>query len=499
MLLILWLPVLFLGRSAVLGGQRYWWLHDDAMISMRYARNLAHGAGLVWNPGERVEGYTNFLWTLWMAAIHLSPLPPAATSLAVLASNIGLSLVALPLLIRLVRGLGGGTAAVVAALICYVANADIMAWALGGFETVLLTVLILLALVRLLEERQTGRPRASTYLAMGTLTLVRADAPLIAALLCAVAVLITPRRRTLPPYIALVLVFPVVQEVFRLWYYGDLLPNTYYLKATRWPGRTASGIRYVWHFAQTYAPAILVALSVAAYNRSRVSLALIGLLAAYASYVAYIGGDVYENYRFFVPLIPVLFAVAFAGIAALPLRPLEQAVALALCLAFAPINFYGYWSANLNPPYQDTGNIAIGLLLRQQTAPDAKVADFWAGTTFYFSQRPGIDLLGLTDPRIAHMAVVSNGTKPGHNKFDFAWSLGVRHPDYVIANWALPVTVQAMRAQSSGDWAFDGRLYFDPSFRRHCLAHTLMAGTWRTIFACQWPASARTASIGAAR
>ena len=44
-----------------------WWVRsvqDDAFISFRYAKNLANGSGLVFNSGERVEGYTNFLWTL---------------------------------------------------------------------------------------------------------------------------------------------------------------------------------------------------------------------------------------------------------------------------------------------------------------------------------------------------------------------------------------------------------------------------------------------------
>ena len=35
---------------------------DDAYISFRYARNLAEGLGFVYNAGERIEGYTNFLW-----------------------------------------------------------------------------------------------------------------------------------------------------------------------------------------------------------------------------------------------------------------------------------------------------------------------------------------------------------------------------------------------------------------------------------------------------
>src|SRR5205823_2531369 len=40
---------------------------DDAFISFRYAENLVRGYGLVFNPGERVEGYTNFLWVLIIA------------------------------------------------------------------------------------------------------------------------------------------------------------------------------------------------------------------------------------------------------------------------------------------------------------------------------------------------------------------------------------------------------------------------------------------------
>src|SRR6187401_920414 len=43
--------------------------NDDALISLRYAQNLLHGNGLVWNPGERVEGYTNFLFVLGVSAL----------------------------------------------------------------------------------------------------------------------------------------------------------------------------------------------------------------------------------------------------------------------------------------------------------------------------------------------------------------------------------------------------------------------------------------------
>src|SRR5689334_8157612 len=59
----------FIYRSAYIAsdGKLYFALFDDAMISMRYAWNFAHGRGLVWNKGEYVEGYSNLLMTLIMA------------------------------------------------------------------------------------------------------------------------------------------------------------------------------------------------------------------------------------------------------------------------------------------------------------------------------------------------------------------------------------------------------------------------------------------------
>ena len=51
-------------------GQLFW-ICDDAFISLRYAQNLVRGEGLVFTVGERVEGYTNFSWTL-LAALGMA-------------------------------------------------------------------------------------------------------------------------------------------------------------------------------------------------------------------------------------------------------------------------------------------------------------------------------------------------------------------------------------------------------------------------------------------
>ena len=81
--------LVFIARTGFfVGTDRYFTLFDDAMISMRYARNLAAGHGLAWNAGQPpVEGYTNFLWTLWMALIHLWPVPESKIALVVMGSG----------------------------------------------------------------------------------------------------------------------------------------------------------------------------------------------------------------------------------------------------------------------------------------------------------------------------------------------------------------------------------------------------------------------------
>jgi hypothetical protein len=94
-------------------------LHDDAMISMRYAYNLAHGEGLVWNPGEHVEGMTNLLWTVYMAVFFVLGISPATVPLAILLSNLILNLVTLMLVWRVGQRKIGNYALIAVVTLCF--------------------------------------------------------------------------------------------------------------------------------------------------------------------------------------------------------------------------------------------------------------------------------------------------------------------------------------------------------------------------------------------
>ncbi|MEE8576341.1 MAG: hypothetical protein V3T31_03720, partial [candidate division Zixibacteria bacterium] len=68
------LGVAFVAIIALVMTSHAFYLHsafynDDAFISLRYAKNLIDGNGLVWNPGERTEGYTNFLHIILTASL----------------------------------------------------------------------------------------------------------------------------------------------------------------------------------------------------------------------------------------------------------------------------------------------------------------------------------------------------------------------------------------------------------------------------------------------
>ena len=497
---VFWIPVVIATHSTMIVGERYWWLTDDAMISMRYARNLANGIGLVWNPGERIEGFTNFLWTIFMALVHLFPIPDSQTSLVVLIVSFILVIATIPVIIRIVRILGGGTLATIATLAGYAFSESMMYWQTSGLETPLLTFLFLVSTWRVLHESATNEPRPLTYvLLIGIMPLVRMDAIVLAALLLGVSLLLNKKRKEVLVYSAISLLLPTANEIFRIYYFGDILPNTAYLKTMSWPGRYRAGLTYVLDFVKSYALLVVLAVIGTIRCRQRPHYALFVALVLYAVYVVYVGGDgAFVAFRFFVPILPLLMALAFIGIQDLWSGRGWRLALSTLCLIALPLIIPGYTSY-VFPSSDDTDrllqeynlatiNIPIGLLLKQNTPPTSKVADFWGGSPYYFSERYGVDLLGKSDRHIAQLPVTpTSGTLPGHNKFDYQYSLGELKPDFVAASFSWSVTEPDLRRAATGDYPYAGQLYFDPVFQEHCLPYPVdTVHTGRIIFVCDW-------------
>lgn len=143
---------------------------DDAYVSLRYARHLALGNGLVFNAGEPpVEGYTNLLWVLWMAPGTVLPLHPSTW-----ATGWGLFFGALALvnatgLATVLCGRGSAWALLPAAILAPLPVFAIAAT--NGLETALYVALLLGAAWAALD----GRRPAMAGLLAGLLYLVRPE------------------------------------------------------------------------------------------------------------------------------------------------------------------------------------------------------------------------------------------------------------------------------------------------------------------------------------
>lgn len=323
----------------------YRFLCDDAFISFRYARNLADGFGLVFNPGfERVEGYTNFLWVLLLAAGDLLGIAPehAATPL-----SLALTVVLWALVWRAAARLADDDASawtVALAPLLLGATRSVAVWATSGLETRLYEVLVVAGTLRVVAEveRPRSRPYGALLLALATLT--RPDGLLVSACVLSLGAWFAFRRRTatIAGVAAQASVFWAVVGAHFLWrhgYYGEWLPNTYYAKVG---GRAwwDMGLAYLGAFALEYGlwlvlPVALVG-SVALWRRGRghVPLLFAAAVVPHAIYVASIGGDHFE-YRPLDAYFPFLFLLAGEGLRRLPLRA-AWTLALLFVLSWLP-------------------------------------------------------------------------------------------------------------------------------------------------------------------
>lgn len=443
--------VFILSTGLKIKGTTYYTLFDDAMISMRYARNFAEGAGLVWNPGgPAVEGYTNFLWTIIMALLHLLPIPESKVPLAVmllcaaiLAANLVIFRSVASAILRKAPYL------VQPVLLASVFYYPLIFWTLRGLEVGFLTLIfnsMLLLLLKNQEESRAGRcGLLATLGVLAVLTRTDAIVPVVVILAAGHGLLL------LWPVAALVL-----HTIFRWSYYGDFLPNTWYLKLYGIPlsERMARGFESIGSlFSGPFlVPTLLAAIWLMYFVRRkeaqsgmrRTELVLFLLFASQCAYSVYVGGDVWDKWnfsnRFITPAVPYLYLLAALGIMNLPQFAISRKMTafILFLMLWLPANLWAFGSwidhGAMYVENYDWPRIRLGLLVREATAENAVIATFGAGTMPYFAHRQAIDLLGKCDRVVARSAPRA-GFIPGHNKWNYEWSIAQLKPDVVTDLW----------------------------------------------------------------
>jgi len=260
--------------------------------------------------------------------------------------------------------------------------------------------------------------------------------------------LVRPKQwRRWAGYLTLILAVPILHAAGRHAYYGDWLPNTYYLKlrvlATYRCLALGAPFTWRWLWGGGWLPLAIVVLG-GIYNRRRASACLLLPIAAAVGYQIWAGGDAWEYQRLVCPVMPLVFALVAEHLTAVRiwlarrrLVPSERFAAAAAVLAGVLIvlvinrPFFGEWPRGPVASVVDNKlNVQRGLLAREITTPDARVAVFWAGAIPYFSERTGVDLLGKSDTVVARQRLVDiEIRRPGHNKYNVEHSIRHLQPD----------------------------------------------------------------------
>lgn len=305
-------------NSVVVDGQRYFVLFDDAMVSMRYARNLIHGNGLVWNPGERVEGFTNPLWVFFMAIIQLVPWPARLVGLPVQIAGALFFMGCLYFVFKIGEELRPASAVSLLAVGFTAFYGQLSTWNLLGMEVSLLLLMTSAAAWMALQSLRRGNFSPWLYVLLGVGTLVRMDmaVPFLAIWLFLCLFDAHRRKEHLLWGGGMLVAFLGGQTLLRFWYYGELLPNTYYLKVTGAPFflTLKSGLFTFLKFVWSFNPALFVLPLAFALSRKEKSYWLLaGIFAAFCAYSVYVGGDSWEEKgganRFIATGLPLFFVL----------------------------------------------------------------------------------------------------------------------------------------------------------------------------------------------
>jgi arabinofuranosyltransferase len=409
---------------------------EDCFITFRYVDNFVAGHGLVFNPGERVEGYSNFLWLLILALFRWLRLDIlTASKLLGALSNSGTLLLAAFFFVR--KGDRNVDWLSLTAPLFIFFNPFLHLHSDRGLETCFYTFEMLLVAFLFFRRRF-----LLCSFALSALALTRPEG--FAYFFVLAPLLLLERRnakerRTSFPNSLLRFAAPylIIVGAYFIWrklYFGQWFPNTVYAKVSKTNFYQNPSISILWDFlvSCSFLPLVsLLVLGVFRYlngERRRAVIILLVLIGAIVAYTLIIGKVFYFGYRHQVPMIPlyVLLLQEF-------LRELRKEIASsrrwvfgAVWLAFAALNLYTV--RNGDAPRTrlhvrtfefltrwDFGErltwyLESPVLLRAEagkyldfTIPsDATVAADQIGQFAYYVNRYVIDLLGLTDPYIAH-------------------------------------------------------------------------------------------------
>jgi arabinofuranosyltransferase len=427
---------------------------DDAFISFRYAKNIAQGLGPVFNPGERVEGYTNFLWTLLLAAIF-----KAGGSLVLWSRILSIifSLATITTFIFWIRQDRKNSLLMYLFPAFLVFSTPFFVWSTGGLETAFYTYLVFNAIIVLfyaIDQKSKIGLLFSSLLFVATV-LTRPDGILFWSLSSVFIVILLIRQKlNFKSLLSFIIPFIIIYGSYYYWrfdYYGKLFPNTFYIKVSSF-WLYSYGFRYFLLFLIKSSLWIPLALMIFYFSffklifKTSQTAFLILTIVTYIVYIISIGGDFMDLSRFFMPILPLIFLLFYMIQSNRDRFKYTGKIIFIMVMSlvlFAGLNLYiahqsrkpaYFWEIDSIGSLEDYSNkwSSVARVLRESGAPGDSVAITAAGIIPYYTGMYTIDCLGLIAPDLTKYDKRGNVNRPGHSrwiKYDYLYSL---RPQFII-------------------------------------------------------------------
>jgi len=448
---------------------------DDAYIGFVYARNLASGDGLVFYPGlSPVEGITNLGWVVFLSFfVIFMPVTLVAKGLGALFLFFSF-LASTSLMVRFsafTTNCFSTPAFVFAPALLLAANFDYMYFGLSGMETAFLAALSLLFVWVAFQNPD------SFFLSVlgGLVFLVRPEAVLVYPFYF-VFVLIHVRRPSKRDLLQFVLWFAFILGItlFRWFYFGAFLPNTFSAKSV-----SALTIAYNFYtlftlkntnFPFPYSLIFLFCLPFIFAGAKRALLvnprAAAGLLAVTFTgifFALYAREDWTFLGRYFAPYLPAFLILLWLGLADVLANtrlgsntPQKRAAVLFLvALGLLLVGLFNQFEKFYKDIFQDYPGYVLAshtlvtpsLWISDNTPDGAIIAARRIGSLAYFSNRRVFDYkFGLPEPAVTALIRENQAyfDNPAHPLLSELWQ-GIQ-PDYILEDESVLLAI----AQSTG-------------------------------------------------
>lgn len=420
---------------------------DDPFITFRYAYNIVHHGALSWNPNEQpVEGFTEPLMLIVASLAIMNGYDPLITTKLI--GLISLLLLILGCTHVLSKELGSPSVASYAAATLF-ALPLLPFYAVTGMGHLTWTLFLLAAIWSSIQSTDAAQNYSFSLLSgffWSAALFTRPETVAFFGATMVVSAIRARRRSSVAITVGIFMIALISIHMFRYWYFGALLPNTFYAKhhGLRWDDYLL-GILYLSNFMQRfglgYGVALMIGLGV---SQSRFiemnTFQLTGLanLTVAVIYPVALGGDdisAFPTSRLFIPALVLLGVCAWVAVQKKEeFGRRETTKIVSYCAALGTGMFPVIASAgtvfeltkiarpDLSWRTRDLGWLSPGTTLKKperhplsewlkkHEGPSCIVAITFAGRVPF--ETPGcyfLDVLGLNDKHIAAQSKVQRG------------------------------------------------------------------------------------------